>query len=80
MWRARANQVKRFGRLCFSSKAQKRQLPEQSLHDADPDVYLVCDSNMVIDYAQACEDDPEARDLISGWRNYADKVAAHGET
>ena len=92
MWQTRANlrplvvNAKRFVRRCFSSKVQARpglgtQLEEQSLHHAPSDVFLVCDTNLVIDYEMACKDDPgNTHDLVSGWRKYADKVAAHGET
>ena len=44
---------------------------EMSLKDAPTDVYLVCDTNLVINYTKG---------KIPGWREYADKVAEHGET
>ena len=90
MWQVRANLVKvslakRFVRRCFSSKVADKSggklstiCEEQSLHDASTDVYLVCDTNLVIDYDLTINDDPRGQ-RISGWREYADKVAARGE-
>ena len=76
----------RFARRCLSSKVadesvkKLQPLPagvKQNLRDTSTDVYLVCDTNMVIDY-----DDASSRGdgKIAGWREYADKVAARGET
>ena len=83
---AKASLAKRFVRRCFSSyqvadKSEKK-LPiiceEQSLQDASSDVYLVCDTNLIIDYDLAARNDPRGQ-RISGWREYADRVAARGE-
>ena len=80
--------MKRFVRRCFrcfsSQKKIKLDIKEpvlerQSLHNAPTDVYLVCDTNLIIDYQWAVRDDPRGK-RISGWREYADKVAARGET
>ena len=67
LWQ-RANLVKpftkRFVRCCVSSKVddksvKKKLVPlpagvKHNLRDASTDVYLVCDTNLVIDYDHAC--------------------------
>ena len=50
---------------------------KHNLRDASTDVYLVCDTNLVIDYDHACN---YGEGKILGWREYTEKVAARGET
>ena len=76
---------------CFSSEYgyHKVELPPvdkaQSLLTAPTDVYLVCDTNLVIAYqmgkkntAQLVGDEP-LLEPVKGWYKYANKVAAHGD-
>ena len=76
---------------CFSSKFgdYKVELPPvdqpQSLHTAPSDVYLICDTNLVIAYQMAKDNaarldgDEPLNEPVKGWYRYANKVAAHGD-
>ena len=56
----------------------------QSLQTASSDVFLICDTNLVIAYQMAVENatkldgDEPLSEPVKGWYDYANKVAAHG--
>lgn len=69
-----------FGRRCLSEVTDTEETAEihspflckeMSLKEAPTDVFLVCDTNLVINYEKK---------QLPAWCEYADKVAAHGET